>query len=260
MKLGSDRFGWMEPRAEFSGKKILITGSGSGIGRATALAFARHGSHLVLCGRNAANLGETGDLAQSAGAAQVDLEVVNLCEAAAVEALFQRLDRFDVAVNNAGIEGRIDDTTHLTLADFDEVMNINVRALWHCLKLEVGLLRRLGRPGAIVNVSSVAGLIGIPTSSLYVASKHAVIGFTKAVALEQIRNGIRVNALCPGSVETPMLNRIFPTGLESLGASHPIGRLATPDEMAEAILWLASEKSSYVVGHSLVVDGGRSIE
>lgn len=247
------------PGEEFHGKTVLITGASSGIGKAVAMSFARHQAKLLLVGRNRINLEATASSARTLGA-EAEVVVLDLADQSNVTRFFSGITELDVAINNAGTEGRIDDIVDLTLSHFDDVMNINVRALFQCLQAEVSLMRKTQRPGVIVNVSSIAGLIGIPTSSLYVASKHAVIGLTKAVALEQIQHGIRINAVCPGGVETPMLERIFPGNVDAAGAGHPIGRNARPSEIADSILWLASRASSFVVGHSLVVDGGRTAQ
>lgn len=246
-------------QSEFSGKTVLITGAGSGIGRATALAFAKHQANLILIGRNADRLSSTAREVEKAGG-RADVVGLDLTNDAKVGEFFSKLKHLDYAVNNAGIEGRIAEISDVTMQDFDEAMNINLRALFQCVSEEVKHLRKNKKKGAIVNVSSIAGIVGIPTSSLYVAGKHAVIGLTKSVALEQIKNGIRVNVVCPGGVSTPMLERIYPEGLEPAAERHPIGRIAKPEEIAESILWLCSEKSSFVVGHSLVVDGGRTVE
>ncbi len=244
---------------EFKGKTALITGAGTGIGRAVAIGFAKEAANVILIGRNRDNLTETAKDVRSAGG-HVEIVAMDLTNEKEVAHFFSKLGTLDYAINNAGTEGRIAEISEITMNDFDEAMNINVRALFQCVAEEVKHFRKHKKPGAIVNLSSVAGVVGIPTSSLYVAGKHAVIGLTKSVALEQIRNGIRVNAVCPGGVATPMMERIFPDGLDDIGKSYPIGRIAKPDEIAQSILWLCSEKSSYVVGHSLIVDGGRTAE
>ena len=244
---------------EFSGKTALITGAGTGIGRAVAVGFAKLGADVIIVSRNREMLEQTAkDVAAAGGKAEI--ADFDLTDEAKTTSFFAGIKKLDFAVNNAGTEGRIDDISNLTMQDFDDTMNINVRALFQCVMEEVKFFRKNKVRGAIVNLSSVAGIVGIPTSSLYVASKHAVIGLTKAVALEQIKYGIRVNAVLPGGVDTPMMERIFPEGLTAIGSSYPIGRIAKPAEIAESILWLCSDKSSYVVGHSLTVDGGRTAE
>jgi NAD(P)-dependent dehydrogenase (short-subunit alcohol dehydrogenase family) len=244
---------------EFEGKTALITGAGTGIGRAVAIGFAKAGANVILIGRNRETLASTAKEVQSIGG-HAEIFPMDLTNENDVAAFFSKLSNLDYAVNNAGTEGRIAEISEISMADYDDAMTINVRALFQCVSEEVKYFRKNKKPGAIVNLSSVAGIVGIPTSSLYVASKHAVIGLTKAVALEQIRNGIRVNAVCPGGVATPMMERIFHEGLDQVGKSYPIGRMAEPEEIAQSILWLCSEKSSYVVGHAMLVDGGRTAE
>ena len=245
--------------SEFGGKTVLVTGGGTGIGRATAIAFARQGAHLILIGRTRSTLDDSAAEVRKWGGT-ADVAQFDLCDEKKTHQFFTNIKHLDVAVNNAGTEGRIAEISQLRMQDFDEAMTGNVRSLFQCLQEEINVFRRTRAHGSIVNVSSVAGMIGIPTSSLYVASKHAVIGLTKSVALEQIRHGIRINTVCPGGVATPMLERIFPGGLDPVGQTYPIGRVAKPEEIADAILWLCSRHSSYVVGHSLVVDGGRTVE
>jgi NAD(P)-dependent dehydrogenase (short-subunit alcohol dehydrogenase family) len=244
----------------FQDKTVLITGAGSGIGKAIALAFAKEQANLILVGRNQSRL-ET--LARECKAFDVSIETfsVDVSNETQVREFFSRNIKFEIAVNNAGIEGKIGDTAELSLKDFDEVMNTNVRGLWQFMQEEIKHFRQSNCKGAVVNVSSIAGILALPNSSLYVASKHAVIGLTKTVALEQIRYGIRINAVCPGAVHTPMLERVMgSTKIENILKNQPIGRIAAPSEIADAVMYLASERASYVVGHSLVVDGGLSVD
>lgn len=240
---------------KFKTKTVLITGAGSGIGKATAILFAQQGANLVLVGRNESHLQGVSKEVQSL---DVNCQVfsLDLSKESNVDILFSKISHLDVAINNAGIEGKVGKIVDLTSQDFDEVMNINVRSLWLCMQKQIQFFIHQKIKGNIINVSSVGGLQAIPESCLYTGSKHAVLGITKSVAVEQIRNGIRINAVCPGAVETPMLQRVIPVGREKYERSLPIGRIADPKEIAEAILWLASEQSSYVVGSSLVIDGG----
>ena len=247
--------------ADFDGKVALVTGGGVGIGRATALAFAREGAKVVIGNRNV----ESGD------------EVVNAIQAAGGEASFLRTDvesegdikalvdhavstygRLDVAFNNAGIEGLVAPLVDQTDDNFRSVMNINVRGVWLSMKYQIPEMLKTGG-GAIVNNSSVAGLIGFGGIGIYSASKHAVMGLTKVAALEYSAQGVRVNAVNPGVIDTSMVDRLadsLQTEKESLGALHPIGRIGYPDEVANAVLWLCSEKASFVTGTAMPVDGG----
>jgi NAD(P)-dependent dehydrogenase (short-subunit alcohol dehydrogenase family) len=247
--------------ADFDGKVALVTGGGVGIGRATALAFAREGAQVVLGNRNI----ESGD------------EVVKAIQAAGGEASFLRTDvesegdikalvdhavstygRLDVAFNNAGIEGLVAPLVDQTDENFRAVMDINVRGVWLSMKYQIPEMLKAGG-GAIVNNSSVAGLIGFGGISIYSASKHAVMGLTKVAALEYSAQGVRVNAVNPGVIDTSMVDRLadaMEMEKESLSALHPIGRIGHPDEVANAVLWLCSEKASFVTGTAMPVDGG----
>jgi NAD(P)-dependent dehydrogenase (short-subunit alcohol dehydrogenase family) len=244
----------------FHNRTALITGAGSGIGRAIALAFAKEQANLILIGRNLPHLESLLKECRLLGV-ESEIFIVDVANENQVKEFFNKNKKFDIAINNAGIEGKIGDTTELSLNDFDEVMRTNTRALWQFIQEEVLYFRKNKIKGSIVNISSIAGILALPNSSLYTASKHAVIGLTKTVALEQIRHGIRINSVCPGAVHTPMLQRVMGSEkIEGILKNQPIGRLAAPSEIAEAVLFLASEKASYIVGHSLVVDGGLSID
>lgn len=243
---------------EFKNKTVLITGAGSGIGLATAELFAAQGAHVVINGRDLKRLKKTESICKKLGG-KVTVFAADLADPKKVTELFKSLKDLDVAVNNAGFEGRLGGIAELSLDDFDAAMGINVRALFQCMQEEIKLFRKKKKSGAIVNVSSIASLIGLPGSSLYVAAKHAVNGLTKTAALEQIKHQIRINAVCPGATETGMLSRIYNGDLKAAAASNPIGRLGEPKEIADAIAWLASGRSSFVVGHCLVADGGRTV-
>ena len=247
---------------EFEGKVALVTGGGSGIGRATALAFAREGAQVVIGNRNVERGEETVSMIREAGGT-ASFQRTDVVVAAEVEALVEHAvktcGRLDIAFNNAGIEGEVKPTLiDHTEANFDLVMDINVKGVWFSMKYEIpAMLDRGG--GAIVNCASVAGSIGFPNIGIYVASKHAVVGLTKTAALEYSAQGIRVNAVNPAVIDTEMVDRIA-TGLSmeknDLATLHPIGRLGRADEVAEAVLWLCSGRASFVTGHSLLVDGG----
>jgi NAD(P)-dependent dehydrogenase (short-subunit alcohol dehydrogenase family) len=242
-------------------KVALVTGAGSGIGRATALAFAREGAKVVVSDIVTEGGRETVRLIQSGGGNAVFVEA-DVSKTAEVEALIQQAvaayGRIDCAHNNAGIEGQaariIDDTDD----NWDRVIAINLTGVRLCMKYEIRQMLAQ-RGGAIVNTASGAGLVGIRGSSAYVASKHGVIGLTKTAALEYAKTGIRVNAVCPGVIQTPMVERITqaaPRVAEALTALHPMGRTGKPEEIAEAVVWLCSEAASFVTGHALSVDGG----
>jgi NAD(P)-dependent dehydrogenase (short-subunit alcohol dehydrogenase family) len=237
------------------GKHTLITGAGSGIGRAIAERFAAEGASVVAVGRTQATLDETAELVRAAGG-EASTAALDVADAGAVAALFDGLDRLDVLVNGAGI---VDTHTveGCTIERWDEVLATNVRGTCLMAKHALPLLREAH--GAIVNVASVAGLVGVPNRAAYCASKGAVIALTRAMAIDHVREGVRVNALCPGTTQTPWIERLVAEQgekLEDLEARQPLGRLGTAEEMADAALYLASAESSFVTGTELVVDGG----
>jgi len=246
---------------EFEGKVALVTGGGSGIGRATALAFAREGAQVVIGNRNVQRGEETVAMIQKAGGTAI-FRRTDVLVASEIEALVDHAVKtyggLDLAFNNAGVEGEVAPLTEQTEAGYDAVMDVNVKGVWLSMKYEIPRMLKRGG-GAIVNCSSVAGLIGFPNMAIYMASKHAVIGLTKVAALEFSAQGIRINAVNPAVIETGMADRLV-EGLsmkkDDLVPLHPIGRLGRVEEIAEAVLWLCSGKSSFVTGHSMIVDGG----
>ena len=248
---------------QMENKVALVTGGGSGIGRAAALALARAGANLVVSGRREKEGFETVALIQKDGG-QATFIKTNVGKEPEVETLVRQTlatyGRLDAAFNNAGIEGDVGKQTHeQSLANYHAVMDTNVLGVLLSMKHEIGAMLKNGG-GAIVNNASVGGLIGFPGVSVYVASKHAVLGLTKSAALEYTKQGIRVNAVSPGGIETPMLNR-FTGGpgtdfFNRLARMHPVGRLGRPEEIAEAVLWLCSDQASFVTGQSLAADGG----
>lgn len=243
------------------GKIALVTGGGSGIGRATALTFAREGAKVVVADVVVAGGEETVRLIKAAGG-EASFVKADMAKAAEVEALVQKAvatyGRLDCAHNNAGIEGATGKTADYNEADWDRVISINLTGVWLCMKYEILQMLKQGG-GAIVNTASDAGLLGVPQMPAYVASKHGVVGLTKTAALEYAKSGIRVNAVCPGVIKTPMVERITgqrPGRAERMIAAEPVGRMGKPEEIAEAVVWLCSEAASFVTGLPMPVDGG----
>jgi NAD(P)-dependent dehydrogenase (short-subunit alcohol dehydrogenase family) len=246
---------------EFEGKVALVTGGGSGIGRATALAFARDGARVVIGNRNVQRGEETVSMIRAAGGT-ASFQRTDVLVAADIEALVKHAvseyGGLDLAFNNAGIEGEPRPLAEQTEANYDAVMDINVKGVWLSMKYEIPRMLDQGG-GAIVNCSSVAGVIAFPGIGIYSASKHAVIGLTKTAALEYSAQGIRINAVNPAVIDTEMVDRLadgMKMKKDDLTTFHPIGRLGRVDEVAEAVLWLCSGRASFVTGHSLIVDGG----
>jgi NAD(P)-dependent dehydrogenase (short-subunit alcohol dehydrogenase family) len=243
-----------------TGKSALVTGAASGIGRAIAIAFAREGARVMLsdiaedAGRDAAaELREQGGDAHFTVADVTDEDAVEALVTATVSAF----GAITCAVNNAGITGAMRPIQELPLEEFRRVVDLNLIGVFLCMKHEISAMRHGG--GAIVNIASGAGIIGTPALSAYCASKHAVLGLTKTGALENARTAVRINAICPGSTDTPMLSDAMAGNAQvekMILAGQPGGRLGTPDEIAEAAVWLCSDRASFVNGHSLLVDGG----
>ena len=239
----------------------LVTGAGSGIGRATALAFARDGWDVVVSDMNEEHNDETARHIQRMGH-NVLAETADISRPADLERLFEdtraAFGRLDAACNNAGIEGDQAPTADCTIDNWDRVLSVNLKGTWLCMKHEIPLMLESGG-GSIVNVASVAGMVGFAGMPAYVASKHGMNGLTKTAALDYATENIRVNAVCPGAIETPMIDRFTDgeaEGREQLEAMHPVGRMGTPDEVADAIIWLCSEEASFVTGHIMPIDGG----
>ena len=246
---------------QLDGKVALITGAGSGIGRASALAFAREGAKVAVADIVVEGGEETVRMVKEAGGEAFFIKV-DVANAADVEAMVNTVvdtyGRIDCAYNNAGIEGRLASTDAYPEDVFDKVIAINLTGVWLCMKYELPHMLKQGS-GAIVNTASGAGLIGVAGMSAYVASKHGVVGLTKTAALEYAKSGIRVNAVCPGLIQTPMVERITaeqPQLGEALVAAEPIGRTGKPEEIAESAVWLCSDAASFVTGHAMSVDGG----
>jgi len=248
---------------DFKNKVVLITGASSGIGKVTALNFAKEGAKIVV-----ADVNEKGGLstvseimAEGGEAIFVKCDVSNADDVTnMIDTAVLTYERIDIAMNNAGIGGDIARTVDVDHKSFDRVMAINSTGVFYCMQAEIRQMLTQGG-GAIINTASIAGLRGLPSNLPYVASKHAVVGMTKTAAMEYARNNIRINALCPVFTVTPLFNPDvmdqFREGLsEKLKAGIPMKRFSTTQEMADATMWLASEKASFVTGHALPVDGG----
>ena len=245
----------------FENKVALVTGAGSGMGLATAKAFAEAGAAIVLADVNesairsaAADLNATGHRAIG-----IRCDVADEADAAAmVQQTVSTFGRLDAAFNNAGIQVPPSDAADETAENFDRVNAVNLRGVWACMKHELRHMRTQGS-GAIVNCSSLGGLVGLPGRAAYHASKHAVIGLTRSAALEYAPRGIRINAVCPGTIDTPMVSDMLvkqADAMKEILRDQPIGRLGRPEEIASAVLWLCSPGASFVIGHALAVDGG----
>ncbi|MBM7806614.1 NAD(P)-dependent dehydrogenase (short-subunit alcohol dehydrogenase family) [Geodermatophilus bullaregiensis] len=251
----------MNPTYDFTGRVAFVTGASSGMGLATARAFAEAGAAVTLADVDADALAASETELREAGhrVLAVRCDVADEDQvAAAVSATVDTFGSLDFAYNNAGIQSPTTDAADEPAEVFDRVNGINLRGIWASMKHELAHMRTQGS-GAIVNCSSLGGLVGLPGRAAYHASKHGVIGLTRSAALEYAPRGIRVNAICPGTIETPMVTRMFDSGdldRDEAAANQPIGRLGTAEEMAAAVLWLCSPGASFVVGVALPVDGG----
>lgn len=248
----------MNPSYDFTGQVALVTGASSGIGRATAQAFAQAGAAVVLADITETALRTATEELTAAGhqAIGVPCDVADEAQAAAMVArTVATFGRLDLAFNNAGILGPVGDLTAETAAAFDNVVAINLRGVWTCMKYELLQMRTQGS-GAIVNCSSLGGLVGQAGRAAYHATKHGVIGLTKSAALDYAPRGIRINAVCPGVIDTPMGEGIEPEAMQAILRDQPIGRIGRADEIAAAVLWLCSPGASFVLGVAVPVDGG----
>jgi NAD(P)-dependent dehydrogenase (short-subunit alcohol dehydrogenase family) len=243
------------------GKVALVTGGTSGIGRETAVLFAKAGAKVVVAGRREPEGKETVELIRAAGGDGLFLKA-DVSKASEVEALIQKtvekFGRLDAAFNNAGIEGVWVPLVKQTEEDWDRTIDVNLKGVWLCLKYEILQMLKQGGGGAIVNMASIGGLVGFSGAAAYSASKHGVMGLTRAAALENARSKIRINAVCPGAVETALADRVFgaPSVHKYVVSIHPIGRFGKPAEIAEAVVWMCSDRASFMTGQSLVLDGG----
>ena len=251
----------MNPTYDFHGQVAVVTGAGSGMGRDTARAFASAGAAVVLADINEAALCTATDGLTAVGhrVLGVTCDVSDEDQVAAlVGQTVETFGRLDMAFNNAGIQVPPSDAADEPAETFDRVNAINLRGVWACMKHELAQMRTQGS-GAIVNCSSLGGLVGLPGRAAYHASKHGVIGLTTSAALEYAPRGIRINAICPGTIETPMVTDMIEKGeldMAEAMANQPIARLGRADEIAAAVLWLCSPGSSFVIGVALPVDGG----
>jgi len=244
-----------------SDKVALITGASSGIGESTALRFAEEGAKVVI-GNRRVEAGEAtvGKIKEAGGEATfLKTDVVDEPQIRAlVDHAVSTFGRLDIAFNNAGVEGDLGPLHEQTAENYAKIFDINVRGLFLSMKYEIAQMLAHGG-GAIINTSSIAGVIGFPNAALYDASKHAVMGLTRSAALEYAQQGIRINAVNPAAIKTDMIDR-FTGGddetIKQFQEMHPVGRMGKPEEIANAVLWLASDEASFVYGHALMVDGG----
>jgi NAD(P)-dependent dehydrogenase (short-subunit alcohol dehydrogenase family) len=255
------------PTRQFTGKVAFVTGAASGIGRAAALAFAAEGAGVVAADVSEQGNQETARLVEEQGgralAVRCDVSRAQDVKAALAQTVGV-FGRLDFAFNNAGIEPRKPAPT----ADYDEeewnrIFDINLRGMFLCMKYEIPLIQKHGEGGAIVNTSSGAGVIGIKGSPAYTAAKHGVIGLTRAAALDYAAQNIRINAVCPGYIDTPMMGRFTggtPEGRAKVIAEEPAGRMGKPEEIAGAVIWLCSDAAAFMVGHAMVIDGGQTVQ
>ena len=251
----------MNPRYDFTGQVALVTGAAKGMGLATARMFAESGASVVMSDLDGELAAHEAERIIRDGGAAIGL-TCDVAEEAQVAATIDRavaeFGRLDMAFNNAGIQVPPSDAAKEPIEHFDRVVAVNQRGVWACMKHELRQMREQGS-GVVVNCSSNSGLAGLPNLGAYTASKHGVIGLTKSAALEYAPLGIRVNAVCPGPVETPMVSRALanaPEHMKTVIAEIPAGRLGRSDEIASAVLWLCSPGASFVMGHALAVDGG----
>ena len=245
----------------FTGKIAFVTGAASGIGRATAAAFAAEGARVAILDRTEDALRQTAEAIRAAGG-----EVLTIaCDVskpdeveAAIGRVVETFGRIDIAFNNAGVENKAAPVAEIALQEWDRILDINLRGTFVCMKHELAQMVRQGS-GVVVNTSSGAGIRGVAGGAAYAASKHAIIGLTKSAALDYAKSGIRVNAILPGNIETPMMDRFTGGDIQKAIDLEPVGRLGKPEEIADAVLWMSADLGAFVTGAAISVDGGWSL-
>ena len=245
----------------FSDKVAFVTGAASGIGRATAVAFATEGARVAILDLTGDALAETADAVRNAGAEALviacDVSQPEQVEAA-IGQVVETFGRLDIAFNNAGVENKAAPVAEIALDEWDRILDINLRGTFVCMKHELAQMVRQGS-GVIVNTSSGAGVRGVAGGASYAASKHAIIGLTKSAALDYAKQNIRVNAILPGNIETPMMDRFTNGDIQKAIDLEPVGRLGKPEEIANAVLWMSADLGGFVTGAAISVDGGWSL-
>lgn len=245
----------------FTGKVAFVTGAASGIGRAAAVAFASEGARVVIVDRSEHALREVEAAVKGADgevlAITADVSVPEQVRAAVARTV-EAFGRLDIAFNNAGVENKATPLADIELDEWDRILGINLRGTFVCMKHEIAQMLKQGG-GVVVNTSSGAGIRGVAGGAAYSASKHAIIGMTKSAALDYAKSNIRVNAVLPGNIETPMMDRFTGGDIQKAIDLEPVGRLGKPEEIAEAVLWMSSDLGGFVTGSAIVVDGGWSL-